>query len=83
MSWTPTVQDVRKAFTGGGFYIKTDDWDFRSEAFDRFLDSVKAEAWDEGASAAHNRLYARIGADGLIDQHALLKFPSNPYRRTP
>jgi hypothetical protein len=42
---------------------------------------VKAEAWDEGASAAHDRLYARVGDDGLIDQHALIKFPDNPYRK--
>jgi hypothetical protein len=45
----------------------------------KLLNLEKARAWDEGVEAAHARLQNRVHADGLIDQHALIKTPLNPY----
>lgn len=79
------AQDIAAELNGGrtverhaevAAAVLTSDWLAEHDA------KVKAEAWDEGASAAHDRLYARVSNEGLIDQHELIKFPVNPYRRT-
>lgn len=46
--WTPSMDEVRTAYKAGGGYR----WPERGEQFDRWLEQVKAEAWDEGYSAS-------------------------------
>ena len=51
--YTPTTEEVRMAYNHWGKYpeFAPDDFDVTGAEFDRWLASVRADAWDEGWAA--------------------------------
>lgn len=91
--WAMTTDAVRKAWSGGGFFVDPEDWEIRAAMFDRWLavhdQEVKAEGWDEGyddASGFHEGYYS--GGHWDMSAHKDVRTwvpdpaPVNPYRRT-
>lgn len=85
--YTPTTEMVRNTYAYerenelGWDGLDDDQTIFRvQEEFDRWLDSVKAEVWEEGVATALN--YAKRGSDGISLK--LVTFEgdawANPYR---
>lgn len=71
--YTPTTEEVREVFCTPITLSQTLSEEFHWEVsgqFDRWLASVKAEAWDEGAESAYYDPEIR-------DQ---VNYPDNPYR---
>lgn len=65
--YTPTTGNVKNSYAWDIYSASFDD--SRDAAFDRWLASVKAEAWDEGAAA----LYLSYTSE----------WPENPHRAAP
>lgn len=68
----PTTQDVKRAYAWGlsGTSRTTPECD---DEFDRWLNEIRAEAWDEAETAIHEwyKTY----------QETLYTAPENPYRK--
>ena len=72
-NWTPTTKQVREQFTREeppriGTVAE------KSRAFDRWLEQVKAEAWDEGFDAGERDAFD-------LDENPNHECIKNPYRR--
>ena len=68
--YTPSTSEVKFAFIERPSAIPYEDQ--RGKAFDRWLNEVKAQAWDEGWSE-------RAGYDATPDVEE--PNPTNPYRK--
>lgn len=66
--YTPTTEEVAEIYFESGY--KT-----TPEQFDRWLASVKAEAWEAGCNAGHNREHHK----NMTEEQARAAWP-NPYR---
>lgn len=75
--YTPTTADVRGAYAThqGARYRGRKYLDLRSAEFDRWLEQVRAEAWDEGHESAALRIPEGVWHD-VAAPH-----PGNPYRQ--
>lgn len=80
--YTPPTEQVREIYaeirhegTGQGFKPH------RAE-FDRWLNEIKAEAWDEGSRAEADRAWRQEDANAAGQWH-LVPDPKNPYREEP
>ena len=65
--YIPDTEEVSNMYSSPSWVTLAEESE-RYEEFDRWLDSVKAEAWDEGYEAARDSVNA-------LDQ------PQNPYRK--
>lgn len=78
MSYTPSTDEARVAYRGNASELGTSTEEAGAE-FDRWLASVKAEAWDEGHDAgwAGCEDFAQHGSvpSGIHQSEAI-----NPYR---
>lgn len=80
--YTPTTQEVRRVYSYGALERWQDDiliLRAKVQGFDRWLASVRADAWDEGQTAQTE--YERsIVAAYLDDAEGYVQGPANPYR---
>lgn len=79
--WTPTSQQVRDGYRYDPEYDYYNplqagaNAELRGLAFDRWLEQVKAEAWEEGHEAAAMRVPEGVWHDVATPR------PANPYRK--
>lgn len=74
--YTPTTEQIKDAYRRDRVWEVHNGGKIYAAEFDRWLDSVKADAWDEGYRDGHN--------DGLSDGHPLgndREPEENPYRK--
>ena len=71
--YTPTTEEIRDEYALGSFRCECEDCRRpRAERFDRWLASVKAEAWDAGFAAGVNT--------DMGDYEHPPEIRANPYR---
>lgn len=71
--YTPTTQGVLDTYIWCGMGSTSDEWDAdRTAEFDRWLNEVKAQAWDRGHGAP---------CDEWWDSDMCREYHPNPYRK--
>jgi len=70
--YTPTTEEVYEAYASGGDGGIASLPDHSRESFDRWLQSVKADAWDEGFDSCANWWE--------IHHHRVFGDENNPFR---
>ena len=70
--YTPTTEEVRKAHVTSWFVPEPER---AVDEFDRWLASVRADAWDEGYAARPMQVVAETERGPMYSMHA-----DNPYR---
>lgn len=76
--YIPDTEEVSNMYSSPSWVTLAEESE-RYEEFDRWLDSVKAEAWDEGAAAVNGRLTLAADGSEVIDWES--EEPFNPYRK--
>lgn len=76
--YTPTTDEVRDSYRYSNQRPDICGKDFGIE-FDRWLEAVKAQAWDEGHSAGEEN--AGIGIASLLTGLEAPEIEENPYRK--
>ena len=76
--YTPTTEEVRGVYSYGALAEWEDDiliLRAKAQGFDRWLASVRADAWDEGYAARPMQVVAETERGPMYSMHA-----DNPYR---
>ncbi len=83
--YTPTTEEVRHAHVGKqavcvnhGDWITEEQWAEFGAEFDRWLASVKADAWEEGFDAGERDVFEHDEGDEWGKEHTCIQ---NPYRQ--
>lgn len=76
--YTPTTEEVRGQWASSPVYGYRDPMPVRLAEFDRWLASVRADAWDEGAKAVVDLLGIKMVSVKPGEQFE--QRPVNPYR---